>query len=570
MKHQNHKYSIYLVFFVVLVFPISMGFFQGDASADKTHGSNNQRQQMAENGKVPLLEGLYAIDFPLTTDKPKARAYFNQGLVLTYGFDHSDAEVSFIEAAKHDPDLAMAYWGAAFVLGPNINASMDPANAPRAYAMVQQAQRLAAKASQKERDLIDALSVRYTPKPVKDRSALDRNFAKAMAQVYATYPDDPDIAVLYAEALMDQHPWDYWTADDKAQPWTPAIQTVLARAVHEHPRHPHAHHLYIHLMENSPTPEVAVNSADIILNLVPASGHLVHMAGHAYYAAGFYNDCSRSNEKALGVDRMLADAFDTQGLYQLGYMPHVLHYLIASYMMEGRSEDAIKAARALSAGVDPQKMRTPGLETLQHYYLAPYYTLVRFGKWNAILQEPFPDQDLLYPRAMLYYARGMAYANKGKPVKAEEALKALDSLRHEPELDSFRIWEINKVKDILAIASDVLSGEIALARNQHQKAIGYFEAGVDKEMNLLFDEPPPWYFPVRQALGNALLEDGQAKRAEAVFRKDLLKNAENPWSLLGLSLALKQIDKPLLEQDADKRFNKAWARADLPLKQPMF
>jgi len=564
----NKRYSGKLLCTTMAV--LGLVIFASDILADKPHGSDHQQQLAGRDGAVPLLEGLYVLDFPVTTDNEKARAYFNQGLVLTYGFDHTDAQVSFLEAARRDPDLAMAYWGVAFVLGPNINSSMDPANAPRAYEMIQKAKSLSAKASPKERDLIDALSARYAPKPPDDRSRLDQAFAEAMGRVYGKYHDDPDVAVLYAESLMDQHPWDYWTADDQARPWTAAIQTVLQRAVKEHPRHPHTHHLYIHLMENSPTPEVTVPSADIILNLVPASGHLVHMAGHAYYAAGFYHDCSSSNERAMGVDRMLLKAFDTKGSYQLGYVPHVLHYLLASYMMEGRSSDAINAARQLSVMVDPEAMRTPAMGSLQHYFLAPYYTLVRFGRWNEILKEPWPDKDLVYPRAMLHYARGMALVKTGRTKEAKAELNELDKLRKLPELADMRIWEINKVTDLLAIASDVLSGEIEAAQGNTDQAIAYFEAGVDKEMNLLFDEPPPWYFPVRQRLGTALLEAGDTKRAEVVFREDLYKNADNPWSLYGLALTMKKADKPILERDAMKRFKKAWARADIDLKRPVF
>jgi hypothetical protein len=244
---------------------------------------------------VPLIEGLFTRNYPVTTKSPKALAYFNQGLALTYGFDHADAEVSFLEAIKHDPGCAMAYWGVAYVLGPNINAPMDDSAVPRAYKMARQALELADKVSEKERRLIMALSKRYGPEPVKDRSMLDKAYAEAMKKVYIDFPDDADIGVLTAEALMDLHPWDYWTRDGNPQPWTASIRWILEKIVRDTPDHPQAHHLYIHLMENSPTPEVTVRSADVIGRLMPASGHLVHMASHAYYAAGLYHDCSLSN-----------------------------------------------------------------------------------------------------------------------------------------------------------------------------------------------------------------------------------------------------------------------------------
>lgn len=565
-KNQLNCQKRILTVFIMLGLVLSYGI----ALADMKDLQHSDDSIVAKDGSVPLLKGLFAIDFPVSTKNKKARAYFNQGLVLTYGFDHADAEVSFLEATKYDPDLAMAYWGVAFVLGPNINAPMENSNINRAYRMIQKALSLANKVSDKERDLIKALAKRYASKPVKDRSFLDHAFADAMQEVYRKYPGDPDITVIYAEAMMDLHPWDYWTNDDKPQPWTPAIEMVLEKAVKEHPRHPHVHHLYIHLMENSPNSEKAVKSADIILNLVPASGHLVHMAGHAYYAAGLYNDCSRANEKALGVDRMLVSSFDTSGLYQLAYVPHVLHYLLASYMMEGRSEEAIRVAYTLADGIDPKMMRKPGLGTLQHYYLTPYYTLIRFGRWEEILNTPSPAEDLLYPLGMWHYARGIAFLRKGDKTLAETELENLHKIMKQPDLESVTIWDINQAKDLLDIASDVLSGEILAAKGQTDKAIEYLEHGVRKEMALRFDEPPPWYFPVNQALGTLLLYAGKVERAETVFRKDLKKNAENPWSLFGLMLCLKKSEKPTEAADIEKRFRRAWARADIELQRPIF
>jgi len=545
--------------------------FIGDAAwADKKSHQHSGGGIKVEGGSVPLIEGLYAIDFPVSTESEKAQAYFNQGLVLSYGFDHADAEVSFLEALKHDPNLAMAYWGVAFVLGPNINASMDQASVKRAYEMAQKALFLADKVTDKERALIEALSQRYAPDSIGDRSALDRGFADAMGKVYQQYPDDPNIAVLYAEAMMDLHPWDYWTIDEKARPWTPAIREVLEKVVRDHPDHPHGHHLYIHLMENSPNPEAAVKSADIILNLVPASGHLVHMAGHAYYAAGLYHDCSRANEQALMVDKMLLSSFNTSGLYQVAYVPHVLHYLLASYMMEGRSAEAIRAARTLADGIDAEMMRKPRMATLQHYYLAPYYALVRFGRWQEILEEPSPAADLVYPRGMWHYARGMAFVRMGHASRAETEYENLRLILNDPAVEKVTIWEINRAKDLLDIASDVLAGEVFAAKGRLDEAIDRLESGVQKEAALAFDEPPPWYFPVNQALGALLLEAGRLEKAENVFRKDLHKNSENPWSLFGLMLTLEKSGRHAEAADFEKRFRRAWARADIELTRPYF
>jgi tetratricopeptide (TPR) repeat protein len=555
--------SLSIVTYAVLLF---ITFSHLPTLADTTHPDSSKGK---ESGDVPLIEGLFSLNYPVTTKNQTAHAYFNQGLALTYGFDHADAEVSFLEAIKHDPNCAMAYWGVAYVLGPNINAPMDDSFVPRAYEMARKALSLSASVSEKEKQLIIALTNRYSPQPIQDRTKLDKAYAEAMKKVYIDFPDDPDIGVLTAEALMDLHPWDYWTSDGNPQPWTNKIRWILEKVVKNHPDHPQAHHLYIHLMENSPTPEIIVRSADVIGRLMPASGHLVHMASHAYYAAGLYHDCSLSNERALGVDKLLLSSFETKGLYQLAYVPHVLHFLLACYMMEGRSADAIHVARTLATGIDQQDMRAVGMGTLQHFYLTPYYTLVRFGQWEKILEEEPPADDLIYPRGMYHYARGMAYARTGKVEKGRAELSYLQLLLREKSLDSLAIWDMNKAFDLLAIAYEVLAGELAAAENKMAEAVAHFERGISMEEDLHFDEPPSWYFPVRQALGALLLKVGRAEEAEAVFKRDLQKNSENPWSLLGWAQSLKAQDKMELVPDIEKRFRRAWSRADLKLENPI-
>jgi hypothetical protein len=540
-------------------------------TAAVTLGSSGQHDHSSGAGRgVTLLDGLIDLQFPITSKNELARKYFNQGLVLTYGFDHADAEISYLEAARHDPGAAMAYWGAAFVLGPNINAPMNEADAQRAHALAQKALALSKQASDKERALIEALATRYAPAAPVDRSALDQAFAEAMRQVYRRYPDDPNVAVLFAEALMDLHPWNYWTEDDQAQPWTPEIQTVLEKVMAAYPGHPHGHHLYIHLLENSPTPEATVRSADVIRNLVPQAGHLVHMAGHAYYAAGLYHDCSVVNEEAIGVDKVLRASFDSEGLYQLAYMPHNMHFLLASYLMEGRSQQAIVLARTLAAGVNQEKMRQPGLESLQHFYLTPYYTLVRFGRWDEMLVEPAPPDVLKYPRAMWHYARGVAFTRKGDSGAASAELSKLKALAADASLADKVIWDLNKVTDLLEVATEVLAGEIAAARGNKEEALAHFQRGVARQDKLAFDEPPTWYYPVRQSLGMLLLDLRRPQEAEAVFRADLRKNAENPYALYGLTKALQAQQKSELAADTDQRFRRAWSRADVKMDRPVF
>ncbi|MEN8258185.1 MAG: hypothetical protein ABFS09_10035 [Thermodesulfobacteriota bacterium] len=294
------------------------------------------------------------------------------------------------------------------------------------------------------------------------------------------------------------------------------------------------------------------------------------MAGHGYYAAGLYHDCSTVNEEAIGVDKNLRASFNSSGLYQVGYMPHNFHFLLASYMMEGRSQESFAAARSLAAGIDPDTMRQPGMGALQLYYLAPYYALVRFGKWDKVLAEPAPAADLKYPLGMWHYARGFAYVRKGNIVKAEMELGKLKDLAADPAVKAVKIWELNSGSALLSIAVEVLAAEIATAKGDAEAAIAHLKQGVVLQEGLLFDEPPSWYYPVRQSLGALLLDLNRIEEAEAVFRKDLLKNAENPWSLYGLAKCLKIRGATVLATDTEKRFRRAWTRADLEMSRPVF
>lgn len=556
---------------LILVLMFFCATYSFDVYAHEMTETPEKGQQAAGSGSgVPLLEGLYILDFPITTESELSRRYFNQGLVLAYGFDHIDAEKSFLEAVRQDPECAMCYWGAALVLGPNINAIMEDEAVPRAYEFARKAMSLSRGVSNKEKMLIHALSKRYAPAPVEDRSGLDMAFADAMGKAAKEYPDDPDVGALYAEALMDLHPWDYWTIDGDPKPWTPEIQSILEAIIEAYPRHPLALHLYIHLLENSPFPEKTVRSADVIVDLVPASGHLVHMAGHAYLASGLYHDCSIANEKALKVDKLLTESFGAEGLYHLYYIPHNEHFLWYCYAMEGRFSDATDISRTLAKHVEESMEREPGLGTLQHYWVVKDYSLVRFGRWKEILAEPEPDKNLRYANGVWHYMRGMASARMGRFQEAEKELEVLRKIVADPELKKMTVWDLNKVSDLLTIAAEVLAGELAAERGQLEKAVDHLEKGVLLEESLVFDEPPPWYYPVRQSLGAVLLEMGRAEEAEKVYRRDIEINAENGWSLFGLAKSLRSQGKNDLAADVEKRLRRAWARSDVQLENSRF
>jgi len=518
---------------------------------------------------APLFEGMGTHTHRVTTRVGLAQTYFNQGLILSYGFNHAEAARSFREAQKLDPDCAMAYWGEALVLGPNINAAMEDENVPLAWAALQKALERKDKASERERAYIDALAARYVPEPVADRSELDVAYANAMREVAGDYPDDLDASTLFAEALMNTTPWDYWQDNGEPKWVTEEILATLERVLAADPNHPGANHFYIHTVE-AQQPERGVAAADRLGSLVPGAGHLVHMPCHIYVRVGRYAEASDANEDAIAADDSYITQCHAQGLYPLAYMPHNRHFLWFTAAMEGRSERSIEAAKHVAMHVDKELMREPGYGTLQHFYTLPLWAMARFGKWDMILATPRPKSDLKYPNGVWYFARGMAHLRKGDPGAATASLVVLDSLAADPELDTVTIWDINTTRQLLQIASHVLAGEIAATHGNYRQAIAHLNTAVDLESQLRYDEPAPWYAPVRQTLGAILLQAGRAGDAETVYRAELEMYPNNGWSLYGLAQALSRRGKQREADEVMLQFEAAWARADVQLTSSRF
>jgi len=516
--------------------------------------------------KAPKLTGLDGIDFNISTTSQEAQAYFNQGLMLSYGFNHAEAARSFFEAARLDSTCAMAYWGFAYVLGPNYNAGMEKDNYQRAYQASQKALSLSASCSEKEKALIKALTYRYAPDAPKNRSHLDSAFASAMKKVYTAYPTDPDISALYAESLMDMHPWDLYDKKTKApRPWTPEIVTILEKLIRQHPNHPGAPHFYIHAVEASKHPERGLASANLLMSLVPGSGHLVHMPSHIYIWTGDYHLGSVANLKAVKIDSAYVTACHAQGAYPLSYYPHNYHYLSATATFEGNSTLAWQAAKKVQQHTARDIMKQPGWGTLQHYFTIPYFVAVKFGLWDSLLAVKPLGEDLVYPRAVLHYAKGMAYLGKNDLTNAEKELSRLNELARNPVLKEITIWDINSTFDITQIAVNVLSAEIFRHKHEYDKAIAAFRRAIAIEDNLNYNEPPDWFFSVRHHLGAALLQAGKYAEAENVYREDLNTWKENGWALAGLYQALQKQGKTQEAQPVKTRFDKAWQYADFNL-----
>lgn len=529
----------------------------------------NDRDWYSTGKKAPRFDGLGGIQFSISTQHPEAQEYFNQGMMLAYGFNHAEAARSFFEASRLDSTCAMAYWGFAWVLGPNYNAGMESDNYERAYAAVSKAKSLLSRATARETALVEALEQRYAAEAPADRSPLDQAYAAAMKNVFDRYPADPDIGALYAESLMNLHPWDLYDKNTR-QPraWTPGIVQVLERLLQQHPTHAGTHHFYIHAMETSATPEKALASAYLLDTLVRGAGHLVHMPSHIYINTGDYHLGTLSNIRASAVDSTYSVACNAQGAYPLAYYPHNDHFLVATATLEGNAALAWRVARKLQTHTHQQIMRSEGWGTLQHYYTIPYYVGVKLSMWDSLLSLPAPAEDLLYPRAIWHYARGMAFAGQKNLSAAGEELDALSRLAADSSLKNLSVWNINTMADLAQIAREVLSASIAVQKKQGAVAVEALQRAVAMEDALNYNEPPDWFFSVRHHLGAVFLQLEKPAEAEAVFRQDLKTWRRNGWALLGLSRALAMQGKKEEAENTQRAFEEAWKYASFKLDSP--
>ncbi len=516
---------------------------------------------------APLLSNLGDYGFRITTSSEEAQKFFNQGLNLYYGFNHLEAYRSFREAARLDPACAMCWWGQALSLGPNINAPMDPSDAGMVYKAVRRAQVNAPTATPLEQALIDAIAKRYVAEAPADRSPLDQAYADAMRGVQQKFPDVDEVTTLTSESLMDLHPWDYWLYGGKPQPWTPEILDLMERVMKRSPRHPGANHLYIHINEASSNPGKATTSADLLRDLVPGAGHLVHMPSHIYIRTGRYAEGITANEKAVVADENYISTCRAQGIYPLAYYPHNYHFYWACAQMSGRSKLALDVSRKLVAKMATAKMGEPDWVTLQHYYVTPWYSMVRFGLWDELSRETKPADSLTYALAIWNYTNGMAAVKTNKPDAANSYLAELKRIAAIQELTNQRIWGINSFADVIGIAASVLEGEILSAAGKHNEAIAVLDLARNSEDKLLYQEPPDWYYPVRETLGTVLMKAGKLKDAERVFNEDLKIYPENGWSLGGLYRALKAQNRSKEAESVRIRYEKAFADADENLKR---
>jgi tetratricopeptide (TPR) repeat protein len=506
---------------------------------------------------VPLFNDLGSYHRKISTKNRTAQKYFDQGLRLVYGFNHDEAERAFREAARLDPACAICFWGIGLTLGPNINLPMDPDRNAKAVEAMAKAKAIAPSGGV-ERALIDALAVRYSADPVADRTKLDEAYAGAMRAVHERFPADDDVATLYAEAMMDLRPWKFWSADGTPAPGTLDIVATLEGVMKRNPKHPGANHYYIHATEASGNPGRATESAKRLETLVPGAGHLVHMPAHVYMRTGNYAGASQANAKGAAIDEKYIHAHNVQGIYPIMYYTHNLQFLAASAAMEGRSADSRDAAKKTTALATPIAKEMPMAEFVVPFEM--YYAL-RFEKWDDVLALPEPDAGLPTTVALWHFGRAVALAGKKNVEGAAAEQKLFDAAV--PKIPQDAMMNLNTSKDLVAVAAAMLDAEMAEAHGDLDAAIAAWGRTVAAEDKLSYDEPPAWYYPVRESLGGALLRAGKPVEAEKVFREDLKNNPGNGRSLFGLAEALKMQDKRDESATVLSKFKKAWARADV-------
>lgn len=521
------------------------------------------------DGKLaPLFKGLDVHHYPVTTTSKTAQKYFNQGLVLGFGFNHAEAARAFRQCAIEDPNCAMCYWGLAFVLGPNYNAPMEVDVLPAALEAIQQARLVMHNASVKERAMIEALATRYPPSKDVDGTPYYEAFANRMKELMQTYPDDLDIAVITAEALMNLHPWDMWEKNGTPRPWTPEIVQIIEGVLAKSPRHPQAAHLYIHAVEASKDPERALTASRMLESRVPGSGHLLHMPSHIYLNTGHYHDGTLANERAVKEDSSYIASCQVAGVYPIAYYPHNWHMLAACAALEGQGDRALEASKYMADFVVAKElMNEPFLaEGLQHYYSIPWFIMIKFAMWDAILREPAPDPQYRYASAIWNYAQGMAHAANGSFDRAAQNMKAIRDAGMDTSLTKQKVWGFNSVENILKLAEQILQGEVVRRQGHFDIAARFFEQAVAIEDQLVYVEPPDWFFSSRHHLGDALLKAGRYADAEKVYRTDLEEYKNNGWALMGLYKSLLGQGKSSEAQDVLLKFKEAWKYASVQLE----
>jgi len=510
-----------------------------------------------------LHPGLGDYHFPITTTNPDAQVYFDQGIRLLYGFNHDEAARYFRRAAELDPQAPMPYWGVALSIGPNYNdTAVDAARAQATYDAVKSAEQRAANASERERDYIAALAKRYpSPEPASDWLGFHRDYSEAMRAVAAKYPDDVDAGTMFAESLMMLRPWQLWTLEGEPAPGTLELVAALESVLRSDPNHPGANHFYIHAVEASRNLERAIPSAMRLMTMTPGAGHLVHMPGHIFLQTGDFDLAADTNVVAWDADRAFIERTGATGVYPLMYGTHNLHFIAYARAQQGRYEEAKQAAADMVVNVGDGDRE---MQMLEGFRLYPMMIDLRFHRWDTLLATPQPERDRPLSRAFWRYARAMALAAQGKARDAAAEQRRFERERAAVPPEGQYLIN-NKAGDLLALAAATLEAQLAAARDDRATSITAWLRAVTLEAALQYDEPPAWFYPVRQSLGAALLRAGDHAGAERVFREALATHPRDGRLLYGLSQTLQAQGRASEAQLVQQQFARAWRGATMPL-----
>ena len=526
------------------------------------------RNDLIEKAGAPLLNGLGSHSFTISSKVEGVQEYFNQGLIMAFAFNHAESIRSFKAAQKLDPNCAICFWGEALALGPNINvtsdgkAIMSPQDRLDAFERTNKAIALIEFASPKEKDFILTLKSRYNGDVNSSRVPLDIAYAEAMEALSSKYSDDTDAASLYAEALMNTMPWNYWAEDGNPKPDTIKVINTIESVLDKDPNHPLAIHLYIHAVEASSNPGRAEEAADRLADLVPGAGHLVHMPSHIYWRVGRYEDASLANIAAAKVDEEYIAQCNAQGFYPALYYPHNIHFLWAASTMEGMSDLSIESAIKVSNYVSPEQIRN--IPFLEFFHTIPLLSYVRFAKWDKVFSYERPDDDFKFSNSIFNYALSVAHAANGNSLEANRFQSMILNDIESEEVNAM-VMAGHPTKSLMKIASLLASGSIDMYSSKYSEAITSFEEAVTIQDTLPYTEPPFWYYPTRQTLGHALLMNNSFEEAALVFEKDLKDYPRNGWSYFGLHLAQNKLNNQEESIEALNKFKEIWGRADISI-----
>jgi len=529
-------------------------------SAHDAHGAT-----LAGGPRTKLLGNLGSYHRVIKTTSPEAQQFFDEGLALMYGFNHEESFKSFKRAATLDPSSPMPHWGMSLALGTNINDVAPAERLKQGYAHLAEADKRTTAGSDVEQGLVAALGKRYVSDPAGDQIDREQAYSQAMGELSQRFPDDLDVATLYAESMMNLRPWRLYTKDGTPEPGTEQIVATLEGVMQRNPQHPGANHYYIHAVEASTKPERATASAGRLETLVPGAGHLVHMPAHIYIRTGQYAKSAKSNADAAAVDEKYFKATGANGFYASMYYGHNLQFESAAAMFAGNFAQARDAAQRTVRLADPIADQMAMIEPFAAQELA---VLVRFGQWAPILEMKTPPPTRTVQTSLYYYARGAAFAGSGKVVEAEAALKSLKAAAARIPRDAM-VGAANTAVDVIFVAVNDLTARVAEAKGNVPAAIKAFTEAVAAEDHLGYNEPPDWLMPERERLGALLNKAGKFAEAETVFRADLQKNVGNPRALYGLYRSLVR-QKKYAAEETKAAFDKAWASADVRLGDDLY